>query len=522
MLALEEGVRAMVVRGVLVRARVSVLVCALVIIPAGCDTGGRSSPDPRTAASPAQSAQSAQSAPTAASASSAPDSVSPSPVLRRQVVPCSSPSGRTRSWTMHGIATVAKGWVIQGRGLLGMVVARDGTATVAWSGPRPMSAPMAGADLVGLADDPAAPGDPQDPTHGAQVEATVPEFSDHLGIDAAGTQTLLYQDDRGPTSDGSDEFYDLVLSDRAPGAGWATSPALIRNRELTEEKADLAVNASGAAVASWSEFRSPGGDEVLYASYRKSAGAAWTAPQRLPIPGAFVAHVGIDDAGRVLLVYDRILDKHAGVWALRRTASGHWVKRHRLSGPGTELFSSAVGAGGAAVVTSGHVDGDGRSDRPPFTVRMSPGGRWGAPVSQPNGLGVFGLKPAGMDARGRALIVGWEGADLVGRWSRPDGRWRAPFDITAGVPKPNRFPLEVAVNRRGDALVVWAVQARVAQLWARYKPVGQAWTKPARISRADSPPRWFDAAVGDCGHVAIAWTTHHNRQVQIRRASPTR
>ena len=78
------------------------------------------------------------------------------------------------------------------------------------------------------------------------------------------------------------------------------------------------------------------------------------------------------------------------------------------------------------------------------------------------------------------------------------------------------------MNRRGDALVVWRAKGRVAQLWARYKPAGHEWTKPVKVTRAGQPAAgYFGAAIGDRGHAAVAWTTRNNRQIQVRRASPT-
>jgi hypothetical protein len=127
-----------------------------------------------------------------------------------------------------------------------------------------------------------------------------------------------------------------------------------------------------------------------------------------------------------------------------------------------------------------------------------------------------------MDAKGRALIAGWKGADLMGRWSRPDGRWRKPFVLTADVSKTLKWGLteRVAVNRRGDAVVGWGAKGRIAHVWARYKPVGQEWTQPVRLTRADKPPQLFRAAIGECGHVAFAWVTSGDPELQVLRASP--
>jgi hypothetical protein len=362
------------------------------------------------------------------------------------------------------------------------------------------------------------PGDPQDPAHqppgDAPVDVTFPEFGDFLDIDAADVRTLASM----PVSVGAGPLpvLGLVLSDRAPGGGWS-NPAPIAQPRILFGDVHLAVNASGAAVVMWLEERR---NSVLFASYRDAAGAGWTAPGRVPAPGAFNFAVDIDDAGRVLLAYDRIVGNREGVWAVRRASSGRWGATRRVGGPGKELFSLGLGAGGAAVVTYGHFGGPGygRPDRPPFARRMSPTGNWRAPVRQPDRLGSLFT---GVDAKGRALITGWRGTDLIGRWSRSDGRWRTPFVLAADARTTIR-ELEVVVNRRGDALLVWAETGPGRPVWARYQPAGQDWTKPVKLTQADNPPRKFSAALGDCGHAAIAWSTLGNHQlIQIRRAFPT-
>ena len=182
----------------------------------------------------------------------------------------------------------------------------------------------------------------------------------------------------------------------------------------------------------------------------------------------------------------------------------------------------ALGAGGAAVVTYSSFGDDGPYGRQ-FTSRMSPKGTWGARVRQPNGLD-DGRRAVDMDATGRALIAWWHGTDLMGRWSRPDGRWRKPCVLAADVSHPRRSEddTQVVVNRRGDALVVWRAKGREAQLWARYKRAGHDWMNPVKVTPTDSPPAgYFGAGLGDGGHAAIAWTTRHDQQIEVRRLTPT-
>jgi hypothetical protein len=108
------------------------------------------------------------------------------------------------------------------------------------------------------------------------------------------------------------------------------------------------------------------------------------------VPNATLADVGIDDAGRVLLLYDRAHNAPGGK-AIRRSSTGRWGKPQHVGGG-----EMAVGAGGAAVVAYSRASrrpdqpaaSDGREhDTEPdndasragaqslFTQRMSPSGR---------------------------------------------------------------------------------------------------------------------------------------------------
>ena len=193
--------------------------------------------------------------------------------------------------------------------------------------------------VIRIADDPSAPGDPQEPPsppdpqdpRDAQVDALLASGTEppggNLGIDGAGVQTVLWNQDLLTPSGEFTEFYDVVISDRAPGGAWSTSPVLVTGYLWT---GGLAVNASGAAVVAWQEVQDPRHGHV-YASYRGTAGAGWGTPERVP-HATFVDQVGIDDAGRVLLLYR---PKNLSLMAIRRFPDGVWGEPHRVAGPDT-------------------------------------------------------------------------------------------------------------------------------------------------------------------------------------------
>lgn len=489
----------MAARRTLHRLETAVLMCTLLVAPVGCDLSGPS---------------------------------------RKRTAPTACPSETTSSATMHDIATVSRGVEV---GPPDVVVSRTGKATLAWTA-APGGFDFYRPQFVRIADDPAArgdppgppgPPDPQDPLD-AQFNAmtlSLPESpSGSLGIDGSDRQTLLWQQDL-LTPPGPDqvftEFYDVVVSDRAPGGGWSTSPVVGFGYVSGTQ---LAVNASGAAVVAWQRMTQranrPGPFRV-FASYRDTAGARWTSPERVPNTEA-VQQVDIDDAGRVLLMYQGPGRKgDDSVKVVRRSPAGRWGKPWRVGGPSAYQNQMTLSAGGAAVVAHRQTNRDGHDVQ--FTSRMSPAGTWGAPVRQPATF-PSGPRTLDMDAEGRALTAWWRGTDLMVRWSRPDGQWREPCVLAADVSKPRRSGLtqlvdldtQLVVNRRGDALVVWRVKGRPAQLWARYMPAGQDWLKAVKVTAVDSRPQaYFDAAIGDSGHAAVAWTRRNNHQVQVRRLNPT-
>jgi hypothetical protein len=130
----------------------------------------------------------------------------------RAPAPC--PTGRPRAWTLEKPTTVA-GRISSADYLTptDIIVARDGTATVAYQG---------AGHLARTADDPPAADDPMDPSGGR--DETWLELGDHLAVDGSGTQTTVVQDQVRFNSNSFRQFYDLVVADRPAGGSWSTPP----------------------------------------------------------------------------------------------------------------------------------------------------------------------------------------------------------------------------------------------------------------------------------------------------------
>ena len=309
--------------------RAFALVCVLLVVLVSCDGGGSSRQPKKLGqgdATPAETSTPSEMAPR-------PEPVEPVPV---EPVPCRSEP--LRSWTVHDIATRN---LIPYATLADVVVGRSGTATVAWDGR------VGDGGVVRTMDDPAAPGDPQSPAGpiDPQRQSLFHAFGRQsvLGLDAAGAQTLLWlSDERGPSAGPGPftEYYNVVLGNRPPGGEWSSSPSIFGASGWVGH-AQLAVNASGAAVVAWQQFEGP--RSYVYAAYRRGRRRQVDSEERVVPDATSFSEVGIDDAGRVLLLYGS--GERAGVKAIRRSTAGKWGKPQHVAG-GT----MAVGAGGAAVV----------------------------------------------------------------------------------------------------------------------------------------------------------------------------
>lgn len=428
-----------------------------------------------------------------------PAPLGPRPCLRQSMAAWTNPN-RATSYVADG-------------SLGDLVLAPRGTATLAWVSGSKTSRGW----QVRTSDLPSSPGDPQvlpgppleSVPAGARASALFP-IGDHLGVDGAGALTAAFHQDLLLASGQTTEDYDLVISDRAPRGTWSSMPHVADDGSIFGT--ELAVNSSGAAVLAWDVY--VGGGFPSFVSYRPAAGAEWTPAERVALRSGSLRDVGIDDAGRLVLLYST--PSEDGM-AVRGTPTTGWSRPQPL--PGRDM-TLAVGAAGAAVVAGLR----GAQDRRPYTISMSRSGTWGAPVPQPDAD--FPGPTVAMDGAGRALYVWWDEQRLMTRWSERGSSWQEPCVLADGVSDPRYFDdvaSHVAVNSRGDALVVWRTKDPAPQLWARAKPSGQAWTEPIEVT-ADTGRLLgeFRAAIGARGHAAIAWTTGNRRQVNLVQTRLTR
>lgn len=390
-----------------------------------------------------------------------------------------------------------------------LVVDRNGTATLAhgdWVGDR---------GNVRTSSVPSAPGDPQT-LPGAPPDAPLPNgaktsamfsMGNHLGVDNSGALTAVFQQDLIPRGGDNTEVYDLALSERPVGGTWSPTPHVAGGGWIGG--AEVHVNASGAAVAVWDTY-----DALVRVSYRPTAGAAWTPSQPVAPDATFVWDAGIDDTGRVVVAY---MTRDEDLRVVAGTPITGWSRPRPLPGLRPEL---AVGSGGHVLVTVAR----GEQGLQHWTYTISPTGQRGNGIRQPN-TGSYPDPVIAVDGTGRGTYMWWEDNRLMTRSSGRDGQWRKPCVLADHVREPRYYDdvtRHLGVNSRGDALVIYRTRHRAIHLWASYKPVGQPWTEPVKVT-AGATRRYgeFRAAIGQSGHGAVAWITHNDKQLTILRMSPS-
>jgi hypothetical protein len=265
-----------------------------------------------------------------------------------------------------------------------------------------------------------------------------------VALDQAGNALVVWQRSNGANSI-------VQVRNRPAGGTWG---AVISLSMAGEDAfgAEVAVNATGDAVAAWQRFE---GSDTIAQAVTMPAGAEWGSLTSLSVVGAdaYVSGTAVDPAGNVVVLWWRSNGTHQVIQAASKPAGGAWLAPTTLSLPGQTAYAPHVAfdqAGNAIAVWQRENDGTN------FTIQSASkpvGGSWGAPVD---------LSLPGQDASGAQLALSPRG-DAVAVWdidggassiaqgaSKPaGGAWGAPVDISA--PGPVVYAGGVAIDSAGNA-----------------------------------------------------------------------
>jgi hypothetical protein len=271
---------------------------------------------------------------------------------------------------------------------------------------------------------------------------------------------------------------------------------------VAAESPEVAMDKLGNALAVWQQ--STNGRDSIVESAIRPAGGEWSVPLALSAPGepAFNADVEIAE-GQATAVWVAIANRVPVIHSANRTMTGPWSDTLTISRPEgpSSAPSVAVDDHGGAVAAWQWGDGGNRLIH--AAVRSSDG-TWSAPEQ---------LSGPGRDATAPVLAMDGAGNALVG-WIRGNGIWTAAQIATrpaGGAFSPprnlsrrgrNAGSIELAMNRRGDAMVAWL---QGLSLFTSFRPAAeQSWR------RTSVTGNWYalraKIALDEAGNATAVWS----------------
>jgi hypothetical protein len=218
------------------------------------------------------------------------------------------------------------------------------------------------------------------------------------------------------------------------------------------------------------------------------------------------------------------------ITASRRAGERHWSRPSRISDASEDPVEPAlaVNASGAAVVAWIEVvpKPSGFVSVIEARTRTAASRRWGRTVRVARDRGSLEGLQVGIDAHGEVTAV-WSGSPVMSATGTTvTGRWhgaRRVGQLGVGV-----LPAQLAVNSRGDAVVVWqrgirrtgqapAFTIHYAEK-ARYRTAGGSWGRTFTLGRLSEPeyvganiwsPPTPNLTLDDHGDVTVMWQTIH-------------
>lgn len=233
----------------------------------------------------------------------------------------------------------------------------------------------------------------------------------------------------------------------------------------------------------WSEALMSSGEEEhsFVRAEVHPAGGRWRAAEAVSTEGSN-PHVAVDGRGEAIAVWETDGGSEVSV----RPSGGGWLAPQTLFRPGADEPEVATDAMGDAVVISW-------SEEPGYTGLHAVARPAGGSLSSEYTItrGYIGADPGiVMNARGDTFVA-WTSDDagkcfLRGAYRGADGNWSAPHAVVAHTFSPAPCPRseQIAIDARGDAIVVWEV-ARGGKTFIEAAERGATgrWTSRGIISR---------------------------------------
>lgn len=302
------------------------------------------------------------------------------------------------------------------------------------------------------------------------------------------------------------------------------TPVLIENDDVGYAVTPaLAADSSGNAVAVWSHFE---GLHLGIRANRYVAGVGWGTAQRIDgnISGdAQQPQVAVDASGNAVAIWVVGFGTSSEIWVNRYSAGSGWGTASKLSGNGKFSDDPVVAsdASGNAIAVWTETDAGGAGNYV-WSNRHTVGLGWGTAQQIATGSGNFGSTPSvSVDASGNAFAI-WRRSDgirgniWVNRYTVGVG-WGTEEQIEASDAETVSFPPRIAFDSSGNAMAVWSQQdSGQYSIWSNRYTAGVGWGSPQLVeSENTSAARYPDIVFDSSGNAIVVWERSSGMQRSI-------
>ena len=364
---------------------------------------------------------------------------------------------------------------------------------------------------------------------GLATSAGAPEPGPALALDGRGDAVTVWTETRINWVTVEDELL-VRAAVRPNGGRWQSPETITRIEPPAADQSSpggweptVTIDADGEAIAVWD---TPSG---VHAAIRP-AGGRWLVQPSFPqaaVPGAEEPQVASDAAGDAIAVWPREVAENSaalghsrGIEAALRPGGGAFAEPQVISGDENAWHPRvALDARGDAIVTWEDYRARGCAVMAAFRPAL---GAWSAPTRLSGVDDSCGGDDRVAVGEGGRAIVAWQAggrsmAYIEAATHTDSGKW-SPRRVLAKAPFiPALFPPQVAVDTRGDAGVVWPepiLDIGGEALWGTFQRPGQRWQRPRRIPGSREGPAAI--AIDSRGDALVLWETNHEIEVDVR------
>ncbi len=332
----------------------------------------------------------------------------------------------------------------------------------------------------------------------ATANAIIPD----VVVDSKGDAIVVWAQAIGSSST-------VDAADRPPGGPWSPPQALSAPADHVASP-QIAISGSNV-IAAWERY--DGSSLVVQAADRDPKTGTWSAPKSVSPTGrdAQSVRVAVDAHGDAVAVWASVsLSTGWTIQSAYRPAGSSWqppVELERAQA-GTAAPTVVLDTAGNATAAWASTSGGGWKVH---TASRGPDGTWTKPIT------LSGLDANGQIAP-QLAVEGTN--DVTAVWSRTvvasaaielttrnaaTGAWSAPKQIFPT--SSNALGPLIAVNKRGDGVIVWTSSDRPGlAVVASFRPAGQPWGPPTVLASAGSGPFTPQVALDARGDALVVWS----------------